>query len=68
MWDILHVGRNKGIPFSHVNHKHANITRTSTHIINPKVDDLAEIIFRSKNMYLFYFDYLLWTVGNCIAP
>jgi hypothetical protein len=63
----LLVGRSKGIPFCYVNHKHADITRTSTHMINSKVDDLIEIIFRYKNMYLFYSDYLLWVVGNCIA-
>lgn len=63
----LLVGRSKDIPLTYLNCRHTDITRTSTNIVNSKVDELVEIHCRSKNMYLFYSDYLKWVIGNCIA-
>ena len=63
----LLVGRSKDISFTYLNYRHTDITRTSTHIVNSKMDDLVEIFLSSKNMYLFYSDYLLWVIGNCLA-
>jgi hypothetical protein len=61
----LHVGRSKSIPISNGTDKSAEIARNPSHITNSKIDDLVEIFFKYKNMYLFYSDYLLWVIGNC---
>ena len=63
----LLVGRSKDIPLTYLNCRHTDITRTSTYIVNSKIDDLVEIHYKYKSMYLFYSDYLKWVIGNCIA-
>jgi hypothetical protein len=40
----LLVGRSKDIPLSCLNYRHTDITRTSTHIVNSKIDDLKWVI------------------------
>jgi hypothetical protein len=37
------------------------------HIANSKINDLPDIFYKHKNMYLFYSDYLLWVIGKCIV-
>jgi hypothetical protein len=59
-WKLL-VGRSKDIPFTYLTFRHTDIIRTFTRIVNSK------IFLSSKNMYLFYPDYLLWGIGNCLA-
>ena len=63
----LLVGQNRAIPLNYANYKHVYISRTSSHVVNSKTDDLVEFSIDYKNMYLFYSDYLPWVMGNCIA-
>jgi hypothetical protein len=35
---------------------------SSSNICNSTVDDIVEVYFKHKNMYLFYYDYLLWII------
>ncbi|MGE5662416.1 MAG: hypothetical protein ACM3X1_09250 [Ignavibacteriales bacterium] len=39
----LLVGRSKDIPLAYPNCRHTDITRTSTYIVNYKIDELVEI-------------------------
>jgi len=63
----LLVGRSKDIPLTYLNCRHTDITRTSSHIVNSKIDDLVEIHYKYTYTYLFYSDYLKWVIRNCIA-
>ena len=61
----LIAGQTRRIPFSSMTDKPTDTARNTTHIYNSKIDDQIEIFFRCKNMYLFYFDYLMWVIGSC---
>ncbi len=63
----LLVGRSKDIPLTYLNCRHTDITRTSSHIVDSKIDDLVEIHYKYTDMYLFYSGYLKWLIRNCIA-
>ena len=63
----LLVGQSRTIPFGNITDKPVDTARNPTYIANSKIDDLVEIFYKYKNMYLFYSDYLLWVIGKCIV-
>lgn len=63
----LLIGQSRRFLPSNMIDKSTDNAKSSIHIRNSKIDDLVEVFFRSKNMYLFYSDYLLWVLGNCIV-
>ena len=67
----LLAGRTRNISFSNTTDNPTDnptdTARTLTHIDNSKINDLVEIFYKYRNMYLFYSDYLLWVIGKCIV-
>ena len=61
----LLVGRSKSIPFGNMVDNPTDTARNLTRITNSNIDDLVEIFYKCKNIYLFYSDYLLWVIGKC---
>ena len=58
----LLIGKRRGNPSNKITDK---IINTTNSVANSKVDDLFEVYFKCKNMYLFYSDYLLWVIEKC---
>jgi len=63
----LLAGQSRDIPFSNMADRPADTARIPRYMTNSKIDDLVEIFYKYKNMYLFYSDYLLWVIGKCIV-
>lgn len=63
----LLAGQCRSISFSNTADNPTDTARTLTHIDNSKLDDLVEILYKYRNTYLFYSDYLLWVIGECIV-
>lgn len=63
----LLAGQSRSIPLSNMADRPADTARNQAHVTNSKIDDLVEIFYKYKNMYLFYSDYLLWVIGKCIV-
>lgn len=63
----LLAGQCRSISFSNTADNHTDTARTLTQNVNSKLDDLVEIFYKYRNMYLFYSDYLLWLIGECIV-
>jgi hypothetical protein len=63
----LLAGQSRSIPFSNMADNLIDTARMPIHIANSKINDLPDIFYKHKNMYLFYSDYLLWVIGKCIV-
>lgn len=61
----LLLGQSRSSPSNDITDKTIDTIDSSTHITNSRIDDLFEVYFKYKNMYLFYFDYLLWVIRKC---
>jgi hypothetical protein len=65
----LLVGHGRNIPSISTNDSDKNTIYSSNNlsdIINSKIVELVESYLKYNNMYLFYSDYLLWNIGNCM--
>lgn len=58
----LLIGKSRSNPSNKIADK---IIDTTNSVTNSRVDDLFEVYFKYKNMYLFYSDYLLWVIEKC---
>lgn len=58
----LLIGKSRSNPAKRITDKIVDAADIST---NSGVDDLFEVYLKSKNMYLFYSDYLLWVIEKC---
>ena len=64
----LLVGHDRDFPSISTSDSDKNTTSSSNNlsdITNSKIDELVELFFKHKNMYIFYSDYLLWIIENC---
>jgi len=61
----LLVGQDRSIPTDIKSLKTSETTDSSTHTNKSKIDELVEIHFKYRNMYLFHSDYLLWIIKSC---
>ncbi|MGC1134075.1 MAG: hypothetical protein WA941_14720 [Nitrososphaeraceae archaeon] len=61
----LLVGQDRSIPTDIKSLKTSETTDSSTHTNKSKIDELVEIHFKYRNIYLFYSDYLLWVIKSC---
>lgn len=59
----LLIGKGRSNPSDRITDK--IILDTTNNITNSRVDDVFEVYFKCKNMYLFYCDYLLWIIEKC---
>src|SRR5262245_19945436 len=68
----LLVGQDRNIPSSSTNKRDKETISSSPYIfsdvtnLDSKIDELVELFLKHKNMYLFYYDYLLWILENCM--
>ena len=60
----LLVAQSRPIPTS-INSLKTSRTTESSGYSKSKVEDLIEIHFKYKNIYLFYSDYLMWVIRSC---
>lgn len=63
----LLAGKSRGSPFSNMVDNPTDTARNLIHIANSRINDLPDIFYKYKNMYLFYSNYLLWVIGKCIV-
>jgi hypothetical protein len=61
----LLVGQSRSISTNIDTPKTSETTDSSTHTNKSNTDDLIEIHFKYRNVYLFYSDYLLWVIRSC---
>jgi hypothetical protein len=61
----LLVGQDRSIPSNINSIKSSETTDDSSHLTETRVDDLAEIQFKYRNIHLFYSEYLLWVIKSC---
>jgi len=61
----LLVGQGRSIWANIDTLKTSETTDSLTHTNESKIDDLVEIHFKYRNVYLFYSDYLLWVIRSC---
>lgn len=58
----LLIGKGRSNPSDRITDK--IIFDTTNGVTKSRVDDVFEVYFKCKNMYFFYFDYLLWTIES----
>jgi hypothetical protein len=61
----LLVGQGRSISTNIDTLKTSETTDSSIHTNKSKIEELVEIHFKYRNIYLFYSDYLLWVIKSC---